>query len=423
MTLAQLSLVPDAPTMAPIRGVDAEGGRTVNTAKHVTAKTTKPTHIEAGQIRAFAISERIPPAEAQLWEVGSNGTDYGTHVWSERSAVEVMARYNERGNRLLLDIEHNGATLDDGEPAATAGYASLAIRDGAPWLIFDWSAAGAEQIATGQRRYLSGEYDVDPDTHEITKLYRVSLVADPGTYRARVLARAASPLSVTQEGIQMDPTIAAIMALLDSVTDPAAAVDAVRGFVSNLPGTDAPVDDVTEPMAADAPKPADKPAFASADDDKKPVAAAAPGAADSVVASAETAHVKLARDYALQSENALRDAILMRDGDRLAPSVRTWASSQKLEVVRGLIAAAPAEKVSSPSRVTATRGEGHGTGPASNRGLQGAELEIIQRAAGMFQASTSNRPHRDTNGNYVYPTVTPSEVRRMKAAAAAKDGK
>lgn len=377
------------------------------------------------RVRAYAIAERVPPTEIQLWNAGENPTDYGTHYFTEQSAASIMARYTERGNPLLIDVEHNGALLEDATPAQTAGYAALEIRDGAPWLTFEWSAYGVEQIASGQRRFLSPEYDVDVDSNEITRLYRVSLVADPGTYRARVLASAS--FTTATEGTHMDPTLAAIMSLLDSVTDPQAAIDAVRGFVANLPASDgAPVDDVVAPMAADAPKPADKPAFASADDDdKKPVAAAAPVAAVAPVAASapvgEDASVKAARAYALQSENALRDTILLRDGHRLAPSVRTWASTQSLGVVRGLCAAAP-EAPASTTRVAATRGQTHGTGTVG-KGLSGPELELVERAAGTFQASASNRPHRDANGNFVYPTVTPTEHRRMKAAAAAKDGK
>lgn len=141
------------------------------------------------QALAGLLPSRTAPAEFQLWSVGPNATDYGTHIWSSRSVREVMARYKTRGNPLLLDVEHNGATKD-GEPAVTAGYARLEVRAGAPWLVFEWSDYGREQIATGQRRFLSGEYDVDKNTGEILALYRVSLVADPGTHRARMLAAA-----------------------------------------------------------------------------------------------------------------------------------------------------------------------------------------------------------------------------------------
>lgn len=139
---------------------------------------------------AVALDARKAPREFKLWEVGPNGTDYGVHVWTERSAREVLKRYEARGNPILLDIEHKGATLEDGTPAPTAGYARLEVRAGAPWLVFDWSDFGREQIETGQRRFLSAEYDVDKVTGEIVAVYRVSLVADPGTHNARMLAGA-----------------------------------------------------------------------------------------------------------------------------------------------------------------------------------------------------------------------------------------
>jgi hypothetical protein len=399
--------------------------------RHIMAKAPAPTR----RVRAYAFQSKEPPAEIQLWNVGDNPTDYGIHKWTERSKQEVVARYNERGNPLLIDVEHNGANVD-GEPAVTGGYARLELRDGAPWLVFDWSAYGVDQIATRQRLFLSPEYDVDADTNEITKLYRVSLVADPGTYRARVLAAAA--ISNATKGSPMDPTLAAILAILNSVTDPAQAIDSIKSYVAALDtGTDTTPTDVAEPVVTDAPDgpPKDKPAFAAADDDKdkKPVAAAAkapstpaappsPPPAPIAAASPETDHVKAAREYAVQSENALRDSILLRDGHRLAPSIRQWASSQPLAVVRGLCSAAP-ESVPTPARVTATRGATQGAGTEPRKGLEGKDLEDLQRGMGTFKATAAQTPHMNDKGEFVLPTVTPTEHRKIMAAAAAKDGK
>lgn len=399
----------------------------MTTARRILAKA--PRH---ERVRAYAFASKAAPAEIQLWNVGDNATDYGVHEWTERSQREVMARYTERGNPLVIDVEHNGSSVE-GEPATTGGYARLELRDGAPWLIFDWSAYALEQIATRQRLFLSPEYDVDPDTNEITKVYRVSLVADPGTYRARVLASAAFT-SAKERGVHMDPTLLAIMALLDSVPDPAAAIDAVRGFVAAMPGSDAPTDaPVDDAVVADAPKSEDKPAFAASASDDKPVAAAAPVATAIAAAApaapvapppppiaasaAEGGSVKAARDYALQSENALRDSILLRDGHRLAPSVRVWASSQSLNVVRGLCGAAP-EVATPPSRVAATRGATQGAGPTKARGLEGAELDEFRRGSTMYRASAAQPPHKKPNGEFVFPIVPPRDVERVKASAA-----
>lgn len=196
-----------------------------------------------GRIQAFAIEPREPPREIQLWSAGDNPTDYGVHRWTERSLAEVCGRYNERGNPLLIDIEHNGAKLaDSDEPTTTGGYARLEIRRGEPWLTFEWSDFGAAQIQSGQRRFLSPEYDVDPDTGEITALYRVSLVADPGTHRARMLAAAN-----TEQG-QRPMTLAMVLAALRAALaaeDPAVVKESITNLVneiSPLVGDDAPAD-------------------------------------------------------------------------------------------------------------------------------------------------------------------------------------
>ncbi len=386
------------------------------------AEPRRVTHV-----RAFAFEPRTPPAEIQLWNAGDNATDYGVHKWTARSAADVTARYESRGNPLLIDVEHNGANSDDAEPTTTGGYARLEIRSGAPWLVFDWSAYAVEQIQTGQRRFLSPEYDVDKITGEILALYRVSLVADPGTHRARMLAAA------HQQETGMDPKLAAIMAILSSVADPAAAIESIKSLVANLDGGD-PVD----PAEAAAPAEGEgAPLEASAPDapesDKDKVAAAAPAAkviapvaaVKAAVAATPDAsvHVHVAAAAAVvQIENAQRDHLLATQGDRLDTSIRRWASAQPLAVVRGLIDATPA-KQDPLGRVAATRGATHGAVAAN--GLQGAELEELDRAMGTFKA-TSLEPHTTAAGVLVLPAVPPSvhrERKRVAAAAALVAGK
>ncbi len=396
------------------------------------------------RVRAFALQERVPPAEIQFWDLGDNPTDYGMHRWTQRSAADVMARYDARGNPLLIDVEHNGA-LVDGEPAVTGGYARLELRAGAPWLVFDWSAYGAEQIATGQRRFLSGEYDVDRTTGEILALYRVSLVADPGTHRARMLAAA-------KQEKRMDPTLAAIMAILGSVSDPAAAIDSIKSLVSTLSGGDAAGGDDDAADGTDAGDGAgaelaaapgdatcgDAPADDKSKDDKDKVAAAAkpaplaktgakPAPAPSLAAVADTSAVdKVAASAVQQVSNAQRDHLIATQGDRLDPSIRRWASSQPLAVVSGLLHAAPA-KLSPPGAVVATQGATQGE-PAKPKGLEGRELDELKQNMGTFKAATPEVPHVTPAGVFVLPTVTPSAFRERKrveaaALAAGKAGK
>lgn len=392
--------------------------------------------IPARHVCAFAFEPRVPPKEIQLWNSGDNPTDYGVHKWTARSAADVIGRYESRGNPLLIDVEHNGANKEGvEEPPVTGGYARLELRAGAPWLVFDWSAYAVEQITTGQRRFLSPEYDVDNATGEILALYRVSLVGDPGTHRARMLA------SAQQQETGMDPKLAAIMAILSSVTDPAAAIEAIKSLVASLDGAAAPAGDAAggdaggdaggamaaagdPPAGGDAKDPdKDKVAAAAKPAASAPAAAASPPAASAAPATTPAAATgateatkveTVAAAAVVQIENAQRDHMIATSGERLEPSIRRWASTQPLAVVRGLIGAAPA-KLDPPGRIAATRGDTQGQAAP---GLQGKDLEELQKSMGTFKASAPE-PHTTPAGVLVLPSVTPSAHRERKRVAAA----
>lgn len=330
---------------------------------------------------------REPPRELQIWDVGANATDFGVHVWSARSIDEVFARYNARGNPLLIDVEHNGAQLEDGEPTVTAGYARLEVRSGAPWLVFEWSDYGREQIATGQRRFLSPEYDVDKVSGEILALYRVALVAEPGTHRARMLA--SSPRSV-EKRMELPMILAALRAAL-AAEDPAVAKESISNLVAELEKSaggektdDADVTDPpTEAGADDDEKPAPMAAAADDEDDKekdktKAKASAKPAPKAAPAKSGTDAVQAAARDGVLVIHNATRDHLMATQGDKLDPAIRRWAKSQPLEVVSGLLDAAPAKDVSA-ARVSATRGAG-GVGGLTARELQKCKAKGIDPA-------------------------------------------
>jgi hypothetical protein len=338
-----------------------------------------------GKILAFA--GRVPPREIQLWRTGPNPTDYGVHVWSDRSVAEVGSVYSARGNPLLIDVEHLGAITPEGEPPPTGGYATLEIRNGEPWLTFEWSDYAAEQIASGQRRFLSPEYDTDKATGEILRLYRVSLVADPGTHHAHVLARA--------KVRPMDPTLKAALLAASSGEDPEAALASVRALLAELEKADsgAAAESPAEGDMAAAPPPPEMggeeppkekpyaPTSADAEVSEPDVAAAAdPPAAEKQAAAAPPSPVvpKLPKRIvvnakpaapapavdkvlATRMDNIERDMIIKDAGDKLTGPVKIWASSQPVEVVRQYLAALPGP-LTPPAQPNPTRG-GDGTGP------------------------------------------------------------
>ena len=370
------------------------------------------------QASTVAVAEKTPPSEVRLWARGDNPTDYGVHRWTERSDRTVLARFNQRGNRILLDVEHNGAQLASGEPAATAGYAELELRNGEPWLVnIDWSAFGREQIETGQRLYLSSEYDVDPKTGEILALYRVSLVADPATHSARRLASIENTRMVASAagGDTMDKALLAALKALVAQDDPATVKEGLVSLIGQLDkapeggGGAAPAATATEEEPSPAPA---APAAAATEEEPKPAPMAASAAPTQVVRVDASAVERAAATGVKQIEDAQRDHLIATKGDRLEPSIRRWASTQPLAVVRGLIDAAPepATKPSAPAKPT--RG-----GPVAAT----AETSEVLEAMGV-RASTFRAPYRRDDGAMVFPLNTPTTVRAHGAASGSLKG-
>lgn len=387
------------------------------------------------RILAYAFTPGIPPREIQLWNVGDNPTDYGVHRWTDRSVDAVMSRYAERGNPLQVDVEHNCSVLSEADEDVphTGGYCRLEIRNGAPWLTFDWSAVAIEQIESRQRLYLSPEYLVDETTGEIVELLRVSLVGSPGTHHARVLASAdARKLLSPLPGMDFETLLAAIRAALAN-EDADAATAAIKALLAEIDKGSAPAagdaPPADEPVAAEGDAPAedknDEPVAASdASSKDEPVAASEeekkdePVAAQATKASAPKAATKAsspAESAALKAVADLRRDMLLRDhGDRLEPSIRRWAASQSCTVVEGLIAAASKKTAETTQRVAATRGAGQGTNHHVAGGLAGREADDMARAFGRVAASEAPRFVNEP-GRLVLPAIPPAQLRAQAA--------
>lgn len=153
------------------------------------------------------------PARFRIWRAGSNPGDYGDLEFTPSAAARVMAAYEQRGNALIMDIEHAlnpqvNPTLDPADPPPTAGYLALELVDteAGPelWGVPRWSDCGRDapvpdevccarhQIESGQRCYVSPDWQIDMETREPIALNRVSLVAEPATWGVNLLASRAA---------------------------------------------------------------------------------------------------------------------------------------------------------------------------------------------------------------------------------------
>ena len=359
--------------------------------------------------------------------------------------VRSAGRTRRAATRCVIDIEHNEAGVAGAKDVAgpTAGYARLELRDGAPWIVFDWSDVAIEQIRTGQRKFISPDYHVNKDTGEIVGLSRVSLVANPGTHRARMLASA--------KGSDMDPnTVAGLIAILTATDDPAANAAAALAFLSghqdSAGGADESVDPdgpPPAPVAADAapdaapeekpkegdPMPFKKPEDKKPEEDKKPAdpapVSAAAEAPKPVAASAIVAAPVIDLVARRELDVVRRDGLIKDHAAKLSPQIKAWAASQPFAVVKAYVDALPAD-LEPPARVTATRGEGQGgtTSPYGRDGFQPGSPEFaeFQRMTGTATPAPIG-PQILANGTLRINAGCPGEWRKQEAARVRAAGK
>lgn len=140
-------------------------------------------------------NERKAPSEFRIWAAGENMTDFGPTLFTERSARDVMAEYERRGNKLSIDYEHLSVPerRKTDEPWRGGGYFDLEVRrTGAGpelWAVrLEWSDEARRQIEQGERRYFSPDYYQDEKTNEVVRLDKIALCTDPATHRLKLLA-------------------------------------------------------------------------------------------------------------------------------------------------------------------------------------------------------------------------------------------
>ncbi len=131
-----------------------------------------------------------PPTAFRIWKQGSNVTDHGPTIFSDRSAELLAAEQATRGNRYSIDVDH--MSLDKSAPIenhAAVGWFSLEVRAGELWAtaiewVNDTIRAG---LSKGAWKYMSPAYDVDEDG-EVISFLNLSLTANPATHATTALA-------------------------------------------------------------------------------------------------------------------------------------------------------------------------------------------------------------------------------------------
>ncbi len=200
-----------------------------------------------------------------VWRNGVNETDLGAMIWNDRARKSVMDIYRKRGNPILIDINHNyneelrRGWESRGEPAPTGGNAALELdAQGNLLIVPDWSTYARAKIDGKELRFLSPDFAYDKKTREITEIYRISLVAEPGTWHARMVASAKRKgrltMGISAELIAAITEMANLMAA-EQVSD--ALKEAVNKVVALAGGEGPMAEPMEEPLAANPKDPMD----------------------------------------------------------------------------------------------------------------------------------------------------------------------
>lgn len=178
-----------------------------------------------------------------LWRPGLIKGDFGLCRWDAEAAQQVMAAYEQRGNPVPIDVQHNSnphcnPNLDRNNPPKGGGYAWLKLVEtpAGPELWLDpikWSDYAVQEIESGSRRAISPEWQFDPKTDRPTEITAISLVQNPGTHGIGLMASAQRPTANGEATMDMAMFVAALEAAL-TAEDPKTAIEALLAKVKEM---------------------------------------------------------------------------------------------------------------------------------------------------------------------------------------------
>ncbi len=322
-----------------------------------------------------------PPTAFRIWKQGSNVTDHGPTIFSERSASKLLEEQARRGNRFSIDVDH--MSLDKSAPLENhqaVGWFSLDVRAGELWAtdiewVNDTIRAG---LTKGAWKYMSPAYDVDDDG-EVTSFLNLSLTANPATHATTALA---SREAQTQRKTRMTAKAEAmqwgdIKAALDG-DDEDKKASAYAAIKAAFPDKEPDGDEGEKKKEGDDSEKKDS--KASEDEPEKRDAEDEPEKKDSTVAAALAEVNRLSakvRDLEKKNETDERKSLLASRPD-FAPELVTILAKAPIALVREHVAKLPktAAVTRSTETIQATRS---GDAGAASRLAPAASQALAER--------------------------------------------
>ena len=295
--------------------------------------------------KRYTASIQLPPRgkapeRFRIWRAGANVGDYGACNFTPAAAAAVMADFTARGNAGAIDVEHAtnpkaNPSYDPASPPPGGGYYVLDLvdSDDGPelWASVRWSDYVVAQIESGQRCYVSPDWLMSTDTREPSKLNKLSLVQEPGTFGINMLASRASAEKTHMDLDTLKALIAAAQKMADSAENAdlkAVGTDLVKQLTDMASKLGL---DLTEAAPASEPAPV-APAAAAAEPDAKPVPAVA-GKALTIADVQKAIHEERAKSELITA------AVAGRQG--MTPALASILAGKSLAECRAFVGALP----------------------------------------------------------------------------------
>jgi phage I-like protein len=166
--------------------------------------------------------EREPPSRFRLFRKGVNHTAKGDFIFDATAAKAVMAAWQDAGNELAIDYEHQTAA-DPPIEAPAAGWFTPEVIDGELWATnVRWTTRAEEYLRSGEYRYTSPYFRTDK-TGRVIELLNTAITNLPATKHldALVAAKATQTTKGTptmklsdEMKTQVEATVKALSAML-----------------------------------------------------------------------------------------------------------------------------------------------------------------------------------------------------------------
>lgn len=119
-----------------------------------------------------------PPAKIMLIPYGEVKSTKGNFIFDDEAAHELLARYENKKNDLVIDYEHQ--TLYNVQAPAAAWIKALEYRKGEGLFgVVEWTERGGSYVANKEYRYLSPVIMVRTSDHRAVALHSAALTNDP----------------------------------------------------------------------------------------------------------------------------------------------------------------------------------------------------------------------------------------------------